>query len=78
MGRIKDIWEPLKPEKKRRISVAVILLVLIGFAAFAYQLRTGKKAIYVSTVRAEAFVPPFFRGTRFSAPRKIATDYPFK
>jgi len=43
MGRIKDIWNPLKPEKKRRISVAVILLVLIGFAAFAYQLRSGKK-----------------------------------
>jgi conjugal transfer pilus assembly protein TraB len=43
MGRIKDIWDPLKPEKKRRISVAVILLVLIGFAAFAYHLRTGKK-----------------------------------
>ena len=43
MGRLKDIWDPLKPEKKRRISVAVILLVLVGFAAFGYQLRTGKK-----------------------------------
>ena len=43
MGRIKDIWDPLRPEKKRRISIAVILLVLIGFAAFAYQLRAGKK-----------------------------------
>lgn len=43
MGRTKDIWDTLKPEKKRRISVAVILLVLIGFAAFAYHLRTGKK-----------------------------------
>jgi len=43
MGRLKDIWEPLKPEKKRRISVAVILLVLVGFAAFAYQLRSGRK-----------------------------------
>ena len=43
MGKLKDIWDPLKPEKKRRISVAVILLVLVGFATFAYQLRTGKK-----------------------------------
>jgi conjugal transfer pilus assembly protein TraB len=43
MGKLKDIWDPLKPEKKRRISVAVILLVLIGFAALAYQLRSGRK-----------------------------------